>query len=296
MPNMKVSSADEQTVNPGGQLAPEEIVGRDELITRLWRLLERRSIYIIGERRMGKTSIIRDKMGNEKRTGVRFIYMDVSRSSSPLEFVERLQEVSNKHLDLGKRAVSRFRQVWGKLAGGEVGSDVFSVKIPEGFATNWKTLLESLLHDLAALEGRTILAFDELPLMLDSIKRNNTTGGEAVVIEILDTLRATRQTESELRMIYTGSLGLHHILTVLRDGGYQNDPTNDMTTIAVEPLDPNDAKELARRLLLGEKIPCVDVDVSATYLATVTDGMAFYIQHLVDGLALSGDGGRRIHD
>ena len=277
--------------NPGGQLAPEEVIGRDELIARLWGILERRHLYIVGERRMGKTSIIRDKMANSPPAGVRFVYMDVSRATSPLEFVERLQEVCGKHLDWTKHMSSRFQLLLGRLAGGETGASAFSIRIPSGLAANWKALLETLLDDLATLEGRTVIAFDELPLMLDAIKRNKTVGGEAVVIEILDVLRAVRQTESDLRMIYTGSLGLHHVLTGLREQGYQNDPTNDMQTIPVEPLAPKEAVELARRLLAGHSIICEDQETSAIHLATQTDGMPFYIQHIVDSLVTNSDNG-----
>ena len=43
--------------------------------------------------------------------------------------------------------------------------------------------------------------------MLDAIKRREgDIAGEALIMELLDTLRAARQ-EHELRMIYTGSLG-----------------------------------------------------------------------------------------
>ena len=45
--------------NPGGGLAPEEVVGRDALIADLWDKLERHSVMMTAERRMGKTSVLR---------------------------------------------------------------------------------------------------------------------------------------------------------------------------------------------------------------------------------------------
>ncbi|MEZ5602385.1 MAG: hypothetical protein R3F36_16280 [Candidatus Competibacteraceae bacterium] len=41
-------------------------------------------------------------------------------------------------------------------------------------------------------------------------------------MDLLDTLRGLRQTHANLRMIYTGSIGLHHIVTALREEGYVN--------------------------------------------------------------------------
>ncbi len=33
-----------QQANPGGVLAPDEVVGRDSLTAKLWKILERRSL------------------------------------------------------------------------------------------------------------------------------------------------------------------------------------------------------------------------------------------------------------
>jgi hypothetical protein len=287
-----------QTVNPGGTLAPAEVVGRDKLVERLWRVLENRSVYMTAERRMGKTSVVRDKMGKEPRPGWRFVYLDVSRAATPLEFVELLVNATKDQLDSGKKARLFLEHVKKRLPNFITEISVFGakIKLPPELGADWKSLLESLLADLTATRERSILAFDEVPLMLDAIKRGTERDrgagqGEAVVMEVLDTLRAARQSDSSLRMIYTGSLGLHHVLTGLQTRGYQNDPTNDMTTVEVEPLAPEDATELARRLLVGEMIPCADPEQSARHLATVTDGMPYFVQHLVDGMAGAGTDG-----
>jgi hypothetical protein len=52
--------------------------------------------------------------------------------------------------------------------------------------------------------------------------------GEQTAMEVLDTLRALRQTNSALRMIITGSIGLYHVITSLKDKNYANSPINDM--------------------------------------------------------------------
>jgi len=52
--------------NPGGQIAIEDVVGRDQLIQTLWDTLEGTSVIMTAERRIGKTSIIR-KMNAQPR-------------------------------------------------------------------------------------------------------------------------------------------------------------------------------------------------------------------------------------
>ena len=56
--------------NPGGELALDEVIGRDQLIRRLWDTLNRQSVILIAERRMGKTSVIK-KMVAWSTAGVR---------------------------------------------------------------------------------------------------------------------------------------------------------------------------------------------------------------------------------
>ena len=75
--------------NPGGQLAPDEVIGRDRLVARLWDTLEGRSVVLTAERRMGKTSILK-KMMAKPPNGFITISRDLENISSPLEFVERL--------------------------------------------------------------------------------------------------------------------------------------------------------------------------------------------------------------
>ena len=67
-------------------------------------------------------------------------------------------------------------------------------------------------------------------MMLDNIKQDS---GEKVAMEVLDTLRSLRQmsgnqSPSKLRMVFTGSIGLHHVISSLKQAGYANAPTNDL--------------------------------------------------------------------
>ena len=54
--------------NPGGQLDPSDIVGREELIDRLWRVLRRQSLVLVAVRRMGKTCIVKKDGGGAPRS------------------------------------------------------------------------------------------------------------------------------------------------------------------------------------------------------------------------------------
>ncbi len=73
--------------NPGGILAPEDVVGRDHLIEHLWRVLDAQSVVLTSERRVGKTSVIRKMVGASEPGRLCFL-RDVEGFRSPSEFIE----------------------------------------------------------------------------------------------------------------------------------------------------------------------------------------------------------------
>ena len=262
--------------SPGGQLAPQDVVGRDELIARLWQILETQSVVLSAERRMGKTSIVR-KMEADPPDGVIAIYHDLEPIRHPLEFVEVVFHDVEGYLSKKNRLANHARQVLTQLEGAEIKG---IVKFPSAVAPHWKSLLAGTMEDLVEQQQGADLVFfwDELPLMLYNIKKDHS---EALASELLDTLRALRQTHPALRMVYTGSIGLHHVLTGLRAGGYVNDPTNDMLHEDVPPLAPDAARSLAENLIAGERLRCADPATVAATIATQVDNIPFFIHHVV---------------
>lgn len=106
-------------------------------------------------------------------------------------------------------------------------------------------------------------------------------------MQVLDHLRWLRQTHGELRMIITGSIGLHHVLTSLKEKHYANAPLNDMVAVDVPPLADKDAAQLAGLLIKGESLASPDANIAAAVIAREADGFAFYIHHIVKALKLN---------
>ena len=74
---------------PGATLPPEEIFGRDLFITQLWRTLEKNSIRMEAERRIGKTSILH-KMEAETPNDWETVSLDLEEVHSAAEFAEKV--------------------------------------------------------------------------------------------------------------------------------------------------------------------------------------------------------------
>jgi hypothetical protein len=74
---------------PGAVLKPEQVVGRDELISDLWSILRSMSVALYSVRRMGKTSVLR-KMAAEPAEGFMVDVADLEGTRSPEEFAKRV--------------------------------------------------------------------------------------------------------------------------------------------------------------------------------------------------------------
>ncbi|WP_299489054.1 AAA family ATPase [Acaryochloris sp. IP29b_bin.137] len=262
-------------VNPGGILSPKEVVGRDRLIQKLWRILGRQSLVLTAERRMGKTSIVK-KMDSEAPDTVITIYRDLEGIKTAADFTRRVLDDVEKYLSYVGKSAIKVRDLIRNLTGLEIAG---VVKLPELAEDHWNDVLQRAMEDLLEHQNCPVIFFwDELPLMLYDIKQQQ---GETFVQEILDVLRSLRQTHPNLRMVFTGSIGLHNVLTTLKRGGYANDPTNDMKIVDVPPLAQTDAEDLARQLIVGEGL-AVELEKTAQEIAKAADNLPFFIHQLVD--------------
>ena len=261
--------------NPGGMIAPADVIGRDKVVLRLWDVLKRQSVLLTAERRMGKTCLIK-KMEAESPPDVLSVYRDLEGLRTPLEFAEDVFQTVREYLSKRKKTAIRTQKILGSLGGG--GAAGF--RFPENLAAHWKVLLTSMFLDLAEHQDSYVVFFwDELPLMLQNIA---VGAGEDQATELLDTLRQLRQTHDKLRMVFAGSIGLHNVLSKFKQTGYANAPVNDMLQEDLPPLAPPDAADLAARLLDSEDICDDPLDPTPAAIAEAVDCVPYYIHHVVD--------------
>lgn len=268
--------------NPGGQIDLKSVIGRDRLIQTVWEIVQQQSMVITAERRIGKTTVMK-KMAAEPQQGWLPVYQDLESCHSAAEFSMEVYKQVHHFLSGKSKLARRSKEFLGSLGGIELGG---TIKLPEKAATPWKEVLTKAIEDLMHEndEGTKLLfLWDELPFMLMNIRDGE---GEQTAMQVLDHLRWLRQTHSGLRMVITGSVGLHHVLTSLKEKSYANSPVNDMATVDVPPLTPNDAATLAISLIDGESLISPDKPAAAAAIAREADCFAFYIHHIVRGLKI----------
>jgi hypothetical protein len=212
------------------------------LIETLWQAVEQQSLIITAERRIGKTTVIK-KMRDAPVPGWLPVYQDLERCHSAAEFAMCVYKDIHHFLSQKGKATRRAKELLSALGGTEVGG---LFKLPEKTTAPWKEVLtravEDLIHENDPEGTKLLFLWDEMPFMLANIRDRE---GEQTAMEVLDLLRALRQTHGSLRMIMTGSIGLHHVLSSLRKKNYGNSPVNDMATVDVPPLAKVDAVHLA---------------------------------------------------
>jgi len=267
-------------VNVGGQLDADSVVGRERLIAEIWEALRQQGVRLVAERRIGKTSVLR-KMSTEQRDGMICFYLDVEDVNTPVQFASKIHKKCSNHLTVQTKLSTVVRQVLGFAAGGEVGG---VISFPEGAGGSWRDLLSAVIGDLVDPKNKrtadqlVVLLLDELPQAIHNIGQTDRN----LAIELLDALRELRQTHTDLRMVFAGSIGLGTVIKSLMQGKRRNEPVNDLRIIPVPPLDFNDATALADALLRGEKIVCTPTsELVAEAFARCTGGFAFYIQGAV---------------
>ena len=267
--------------NPGGRLDLSEVRGRDRDIARLWKVLDRQSVVLSAERRIGKTHTVL-KMASEASEDLLCVYQDLEGVHSIAQLAREIYAAVSRHLSGRGKIKAAAVKLWTDLLPKRIGD----LDLPTAEQL-WRETIRNALKDVLSVnpEGRVLLIWDEFPLMLYNLRK----AGAELPIQLLDLLRQERQQNDRLRFLFTGSVGLHLVLRNLRRSGNANDPTNDMQTESLPPLAKDDAIALAAELIGSLQNRGDNVADVASAVYTAVGGFPYYIHHIVDQLSLLRD-------
>ncbi|MFT5129385.1 MAG: hypothetical protein ACI8W8_003007 [Rhodothermales bacterium] len=271
------------------QISPNNVVGRDHLIKQIWRLLERQSIVFTAERRIGKTTVLK-KMCAEPPSDILVRYLDLEKVDSPRRFVEVLLSTVQDLLPRAETARTAFRGLLESLGGTEIGG---IIKLPDLEQQGWQSAMERTIACVCqeCADATLLFLFDELPYMLQkvAVREHQEDTHDNAALAILDSMRAMRNEHENLRMVYCGSVGLHHVIESLKKAGYASQPTNDMEKVPIGPLSSQDSLALSLRLLEAEGLSAENIDTIAAIIALKADFVPFYIERIITRLAMNGN-------
>jgi hypothetical protein len=127
----------------GGQLAHDHIIGRNRLIAEIWRILDVQSLILTGDRRIGKTSILR-KMATQSLSNKLVKYQDLEKIRTPLEFVESVFKSVQNELNSNDKYM--IMTAIDKLHG----VNINEFRLPILLEPNWENILIKTIECLMA--------------------------------------------------------------------------------------------------------------------------------------------------
>jgi AAA ATPase domain len=257
-------------VNPGGLLDPSDIVGRDADRERICATLERRSVVLTGERRMGKTSLARLVGQSASQAG-----WSVVRQSA--EGLRSLDELADELVGRLESAQGPLRKV-GRTLREAITVSAGPLNIDFGRGPNaFERVVEAAV---AAADDRLLLVLDELPLFARLLNQRDDGSGT----EALHLLRRLREQHRGLRMLCLGSVGFHHVVRASASG-----VLNDTDRDRLLPLSQDMAVYLARCLFVGSGLNVEEPDAVAAEIAEQTEGIPYYVHRVVEAAERRGD-------
>jgi len=220
---------------------------RDRIIKRIYRRLEAGNhIFLSAPRRAGKTSIMR-YMEENPEDGFAFVYLNVEDVQDIEEYFRLLSEelLESQAVSRLLRISDRAKRLFTDFAEVIKSIKVWGVELdpPDKEQPKYSKEFEKLLRNVAPDELTIVILVDEFPVALERIEKAH---GSEQAKHFLHLNRGIRQRADQgVLFTYTGSIGLPNIARKLEATA----TINDLNIVKIPPLDREDAKEFATRLL-----------------------------------------------
>jgi hypothetical protein len=268
----------------GQWVASDSFFDRKEEIASFWRALETDSVLLLAPRRVGKTSVLRFMKDTAGEQGLVSVFVDVSDCGDELKFVQRLYSAIMEHHNKAER-------LWNTIKESRIGKTIRSVKKVGGAGFNlefdsqeaqWARMGEELAQALEALESKTLIQVDELPVFALKLLNHADETNQARIREFLYWLRRLRQDYRHVRWMLAGSIGLDTVAARLNIA----DSINDLRIESLGAFDTPTAHDLLKALATSYKLKLAE-PVRNRILERVGWLLPYYLQlvfHEIRGL------------
>jgi hypothetical protein len=220
---------------------------RNAIINKIYRRLESgENLFLAAPRRVGKTSIMR-AMEDAPRDNFQFVYIITESINNVEDYYHKLLTAT-----LGSEALSKLAQKREGIKNlvRDIAGNI-SIKLPwielqvnkQDERETYQSAFEKLLTKLDTGEDAIVIMIDEFPQTVENIRE---THGNQVAETFLRLNRAQRQTtNSKIRFILTGSIGLPAVVKKLTSDSV----INDLNVVEIPPLLVVEATDMCEKLL-----------------------------------------------
>ena len=196
----------------GRWVSGDDFLDRDrELGVLESRVREGNHIVMTGQRRMGKTSVLRELGRRLEEDGWIFLFADVEGAASEEDVVTKLAEAVHRVRPIASRGLRTMGRRLAEWARGveQLSAHEFAIRFRAVLNSgNWRRHGEQLLAYCARFDKPVLIAVDEVPIFL--VRLLEQDGGDRRVDEFLSWLRAAFQQHDGRSpvLIVSGSIGL----------------------------------------------------------------------------------------
>jgi len=241
----------------GNPVEGNDFFNRPKEVGRLEReLANAANLLLVAPRRVGKTSLVLRILERARAGGKKAVSLNVEGCSDELGFAEQLVlelERQGLHPDILKRVSLVFQSCRKSLSGAKVGAGGLDVALGDGADPDLGTLkkaLESIFRKIDEGDADLLIAIDEMPELLLAMGKEEE--GAIRVGRFLHWLRSLRQTHRHrIRWIFLGSIGLDSFV----DDRDLRKTINDLTTLSLDALEPEEADRFLEILGIGNGLP-----------------------------------------
>lgn len=151
----------------GRWVSGDDFFNRDRELQILETLVQDRNhVLLTGQRRMGKTSIIRELGRRLEIDGWIFLFADVEGAASPEDAIAEIAKTVHEIRTIASRFAAGLKHFFSERIE-EISASEFSLKIRAGLNEgNWRRHGEDLFHACAKQDKPVLLVIDELPIFL----------------------------------------------------------------------------------------------------------------------------------
>ncbi len=173
---------------------------------------DRNHVLLTGQRRMGKTSIVRELGRRLELEGWAFLFADIEAANCAEDVIADIAKAAYPIRSIASRFTAGMKRFL-KENIEEIGADEFRIKIRAGLdAGSWKRHGKELFNNYAEHDKPVLLVIDELPIFLKRMLQHEN--GVQRVDEFLSWLRGALQDlgKNSPVLIVSGSIGLGHLV------------------------------------------------------------------------------------
>ena len=228
-------------------------------------------ILLVAPRRVGKTSLmyrVLDTMGEEYIV----IYINTEAEHSVDSFWQKLfNELMDEEFiaNVGVRARNLFNKL-SSLRLSEVGTK--GVKFGDSEQIDYSEAFLTLIKNVDK-NKKLIIMLDEFSQTIENIIQHESIEKAEQLLGVHREIRQNHKVSQKTVFIYAGSIGLESVVANINSSKH----INDLVSIAVPPLDPEDAQRFTMELCRTNGIEIADSDV-LYLLEKIEWYIPFYIQ------------------